>query len=68
VVSPPPPGQSLTALSLGELAIVSRTATGTAVLGFAPVMPMVIVSVVLMWAVSLATRPPSAATIRRYDI
>jgi hypothetical protein len=29
---------------------------------------MVIVSVVLMWAVSLLTRPPSAATIRRYDV
>jgi hypothetical protein len=29
---------------------------------------MVIVSVMLMWVVSLATRPASAATIRRYDI
>jgi SSS family solute:Na+ symporter len=68
VVSPPPPGQSMAVLALGDLEVVSRTATGTAVLGFAPVMPMVIVSVVLMWAVSLLTRPPSAATIRRYDV
>jgi len=68
MVLPPPPGQSMAVLSLGDLEVVSRTATGTAVLGFAPVMPMVIVSVVLMWIVSIATRPPSAATIRRYDV
>jgi hypothetical protein len=36
------------------------------VLGFAPVMPMVLVSIVLMAAVSLATAPSSAATIARY--
>ena len=68
VVAPPPPGQSLSVLSLGGMDLISRTGTGTAVLGFAPVMPMVLISVALMWAVSIATRPPSAATIARYDV
>ena len=31
-------------------------------------MPMVVVSVALMWLVSIVTRPPSAATIARYDV
>ena len=67
-VPPPGAGQSGTWLSLAGIDVIARTQTGTAVLGFAPVMPMVIVSIVLMWAVSVATRPPSAATIARYDV
>jgi SSS family solute:Na+ symporter len=34
--------------------------------GFLPVVPMTVVSCVLMVLVSLLTRPPSAATLRRY--
>jgi SSS family solute:Na+ symporter len=68
VVAAPPPGQSLSVVSLAGLDVISRTGTGTAVLGFAPVMPMVIVSVLLMWIVSLLTAPPSAATVRRYEV
>ncbi len=68
VVAAPPPGQSLAVVSVGGLDVVSRTGTGTAVLGFAPVMPMVIVSVLLMWVVSVLTTPPSAATIQRYEV
>jgi SSS family solute:Na+ symporter len=67
-VAPPPPGQSLSVLAFGGWDLISRTGTGTAVLGFAPVMPMVFVSVALMWLVSIVTRPPSAATIARYDV
>ena len=67
-VAAPPPGQSLSVLSVGGWDLVSRTGTGTAVLGFAPVMPMVLISVALMWAVSTVTRPPSAATIARYNV
>ena len=67
-VAAPPPGQSLSVLSVGGLDLISRTGTGTAVLGFAPVMPMVLISVGLMWVVSIVTRPPSAATIARYDV
>jgi hypothetical protein len=55
-------------VSIAGLDVISRTGTGTAVLGFAPVMPMVIVSVLLMWIVSMMTSPPSAVTIRRYDV
>ena len=65
---PPPPGQSLPVATIGELELVARTPGGTSVLGFAPVMPMVVVSVLMMWIVSLVTRPPSAATVRRYDV
>jgi SSS family solute:Na+ symporter len=68
VVAAPPPGQSLVAVSIGGLDVITRTGTGTAVLGFAPVMPMVIVSVALMWIVSVLTKPPSAATIQRYEV
>ena len=66
-IAPPPPGQSLAVVSLAGLDVLSRTGTGTAVLGLAPVMPMVIVSVLLMWVVSVLTTPPSAATIQRYE-
>ena len=68
LVPAPPPGQSLAVAAVGGWDLISRTGTGTAVLGFAPVMPMVLVSVALMWAVSILTRPPSAATIARYDV
>ncbi|MBK5297843.1 MAG: sodium:solute symporter family protein [Vicinamibacteria bacterium] len=68
VVPAPPPGQSLSVLGVASWDLIARTGTGTAVLGFAPVMPMVLVSVALMWVVSLVTRPPSAATIARYDV
>ncbi len=68
VVAAPPPGQSLAVVAVGGLEFISRTGTGTAVLGFAPVMPMVLGSVVLMWLVSVGTRPPSAATVARYDV
>ena len=68
IVPAPPPGQSLTVAAVGGWDLISRTGSGTAVLGFAPVMPMVIVSVALMWAVSILTRPPSAVTIARYDV
>ena len=67
-IAPPPPGQSLAVVSLAGLDVLSRTGTGTAVLGLAPVMPMVIVSVLLMWVVSVLTTPPSAATIQRYEV
>jgi hypothetical protein len=46
--------------------LLSRTPANVTVYGFLPVFPMVLVSALLVWAVSLATRPPSAATIDRY--
>ncbi len=45
---------------------LERTAGNVTVWGLLPVMPMVIVSALLVWFVSLLTRPPSTATIERY--
>jgi hypothetical protein len=45
---------------------LARTASGTAVFGLLPVVPTVLVSGLLMAAVSLATRRPTAATLARY--
>ena len=63
-----PPGQIAVWWSVAGLDVLARTPGGTSVLGFAPVMPMVLISVALMVAVSMLTRPPSAETIARYDV
>lgn len=65
-VPAPAPGPATVMWSAGGLEVLSRTPGGTAVLGFMPVVPMVIISALLMYGVSLATRKPSAATIARY--
>jgi hypothetical protein len=51
---------------LGGLDLLARTAGGTAVLGFMPVVPMVLISALLMVVVSALTPKPTAATIARY--
>jgi SSS family solute:Na+ symporter len=61
-----PPGRSVVAWSVGGLDVLTRTPAGTAVLGFMPVVPMVLVSAALMIVVSLLTRRPSDATLARY--
>jgi Na+/proline symporter len=63
---PPPSGPPRAVLEAFGLELVTRTAAGTAVLGLLPVVPMVLVSALLMWAVSLLTRKPSQATLARY--
>ena len=63
---PPPAGAPVVVWSLGETDVIVRGAAGVTVLGFLPVVPMTIVSALLMWAVSLATRKPSTDTIARY--
>jgi SSS family solute:Na+ symporter len=52
--------------SIGGAEILARTPGGTAVFGFLPVVPMVIVSALLMIVVSLMTRKPGEATIKKY--
>jgi sugar phosphate permease len=66
VVAAPPPGPPKAVWTVAGVEALSRTAGGTAVFGFMPVVPMVIVSALLMVVVSKLTRGPSAATIKRY--
>ena len=66
VVPAPPPGPPAVVWSTGGWEWLARTAGGTTVLGFQPVVPMVLVSALLMVVVSLLTPRPSPATIARY--
>jgi SSS family solute:Na+ symporter len=63
---PAPAAGARVVLSLGGLDLLARTPGGTSVLGFLPVVPMVLVSSLLMLVVSLLTPKPSAATLSRY--
>ncbi len=66
IVPAPAPGPPTPIWSLGGMEILSRTPGGTAVFGFMPVVPMVIISALLMIVVSRLTRKPTEATIERY--
>jgi Na+/proline symporter len=66
VVPAPAPGPPIAFWTLGGAEVLSRTPGGTAVFGFMPVVPMVIISALLMWVVSLITGKPSQATIAKY--
>ena len=66
VVPAPAPGPSIVYGNLGGWEVLSRTPGGTAVFGFMPVVPMVIISALLMWVVSLATSKPSRETVAKY--
>jgi SSS family solute:Na+ symporter len=65
-VPAPAPGATTVSAMIGGVEAVTRTPGGTAVFGFMPVVPMVIVSALLMFIVSLLTRKPQAATIAKY--
>ncbi|MFN0122596.1 MAG: sodium:solute symporter [Blastocatellia bacterium] len=66
VVPPSAPGtETAYGVLFGET-VIARTPAGTAVFGFMPVVPMVIVAAVLMIVVSLLTKAPAETTIRRY--
>ena len=65
-VPAPAPGPATLIWSLGGTEVLSRTPGGTAVLGFMPVVPMVIVSALLMFIVSLVTSKPKQTTIAKY--
>jgi SSS family solute:Na+ symporter len=68
-IPPPAPGSDVIVYAFADRALITRSAAGTLVMGFLPVVPMTIVSGVLMVVVSLATRhaaKPSAATLARY--
>lgn len=65
-VPAPAPGPPIVFGTLGGFEVLSRTPGGTAVFGFMPVVPMVIVSALLMLIVSSVTSKPRQATIARY--
>lgn len=65
-VPAPAPGPATVIWSAGGFEGLTRTPGGTAVFGFMPVVPMVIISALLMILVSMATSKPKAATIKRY--
>ena len=62
----PAPGPPAIFWSLGGTEVISRTPGGTAVFGFMPVVPMVIVSALLMIVVSKVTPKPKTTTLARY--
>lgn len=65
-VPAPAPGPPAVIWSLNGMEVLSRTPGGTAVFGFMPVVPMVIISALLMIVVSSLTAKPSSATMKRY--
>ena len=65
-VPAPAPGPPLVAWAIGGTEVLSRTPGGTAVFGFMPVVPMVLVSALPMLGVSLLTRKPQQSTIAKY--
>lgn len=65
-VPAPAPGPPTVVWSLAGAEFLSRTPGGTAVFGFMPVVPMVIVSALLMIVVSLATSKPKQTTLAKY--
>ncbi|HEV2836498.1 MAG TPA: sodium:solute symporter family protein [Pyrinomonadaceae bacterium] len=66
VVPAPAPGPATVIWSLGGTEVLSRTPGGTAVFGFMPVVPMVLVSALLMFVVSMVTQKPARSTLAKY--
>ena len=66
IVPAPAPGPATVVWSLGGTEVLTRTPGGTAVFVFMPVVPMVLISALLMWAVSVATQKPARSTLARY--
>jgi len=66
IVPAPAPGPATVLWAPGGVEVLSRTPGGTAVFGFMPVVPMVIVSALLMIVVSLLTQKPRETTLAKY--
>jgi SSS family solute:Na+ symporter len=65
-VPAPAPGPPTVVWTLGGVEALSRTPGGTAVFGFMPVVPMVLISALLMIVVSLLTSKPKPETLVKY--
>jgi solute:Na+ symporter, SSS family len=66
IVPAPAPGPATILWAPGGVEALSRTPGGTAVFGFMPVVPMVLISALLMIVVSLITKKPAASTVAKY--
>jgi SSS family solute:Na+ symporter len=66
VVPPPAPGAQGWVCSVGGVEILARTAGGTSVFGFLPVVPMTLLSALLLLVVSRLTPKPDPQTLARY--
>ena len=66
MVPAPAPGPATIIWAPGGVEVLSRTPGGTAVFGFMPVVPMVLISALLMIVVSLMTRKPARTTLAKY--
>ena len=66
IVPAPAPGQTTISWAIGGTELLARTPGGTAVFGFMPVVPMVIISALLMILVSWLTTKPARETLDRY--
>jgi Na+/proline symporter len=67
-VPPPIPGMETPLWSILGYTVLARTAGGTSVLGYLPVVPMTLISGLLMMVVSWLTPKPSQATLGRYFV
>lgn len=63
---PAPAGPPTVVLSMAGLDVLLRTAGGTAVFGFMPVVPITMISIVCMIVGSAVTTKPSSSTLARY--
>jgi SSS family solute:Na+ symporter len=66
MVPAPAPGQTTISWAIGGTEALARTPGGTAVFGFMPVVPMVIISAILMILFSKLTAKPAGDTLERY--
>jgi len=66
LVPAPAPGPPTLIWAWSGVEVLTRTPGGTAVFGFMPVVPMVLMSALLMVVVSLITTKPKPATLARY--
>ena len=66
IVAAPAPGPPIVIWSVAGTEFISRTPGGTAVFGFMPVVPMVLVSALLMIVVSMLTAKPKQSTLAKY--
>ncbi|MXZ72063.1 MAG: sodium:solute symporter family protein [Acidobacteria bacterium] len=66
VIPAPPPGVIVPVWTIAGTDIITRTPGGTDVLGFMPVLPMLIGSSLLMVVVSWLTPKPATHTLSRY--